>query len=178
MGQRWARTFDGEASWGLLKPGWAFWGPSWDLSGLSWSLPGPSWGHLGAILGPSWALWGPSWSLLGPRVHGLFETLLARHELAVQLIADTRNHQTLHCGIQFRQGVLVEFEEFFLLVRRILLRIRRFRFRSPNEQSKPPFKRPGPAECAKRFNNGLDMKACISAYDNTFHMIMYYHMGI
>ena len=69
---------------------------------------------LGAILGPSWALWGPSWSLLGPRVHGLFEKLPARHELAVQLIADTRNHQTLHCGTHIRQGVLAEFEVFTL----------------------------------------------------------------
>ena len=92
-------------------------GACWDHLGLSWGHVGAFWGHLGAsrghlgaILGPSWALWGPSWSLLGPRVHGLFEKLPARHELAVQLIADTRNHQTLHCGTHIRQGVLGEFE--------------------------------------------------------------------
>ena len=68
VGHKWVRTFDGEASWGLLGPSWALLGPSWGLLGSSSSLSRPS-GHKNPrVLRPKRLQDGPQRAQDGPKM--------------------------------------------------------------------------------------------------------------
>ena len=127
-GQNRAAIFDLEASWGRLGPFWGFWGPSWHLSGLSWSLSGSSWVHFVAMLG-----------VLGAILEPLGAILACLPPCRLALASRALSGSSFTCSSS-NSTVFVP------------------RWPRNLDASKPPSKRPGPAECAKRLNIRLSNK--------------------
>ena len=120
--------FGPEASWGLLGPFGAFWGPCWDLPGLSWSLLGSSWGHFVAIVGA-----------LGAILEPLGAILVCPPPCRLALASRALSGSSVTCSSS-NSTVFVP------------------RWPRHPDASKPPSKRPGPAECAKRLNHEISAK--------------------